>query len=167
MNGRLAWGIAIIGVIALVACSPSAASPVSRSGYDQERTAYDAEVRSQADAAYAGDRKDGLLDQLANCDQEKDSRGEWLPGTTGEYKARCDRARVEYLSLSGPGVSAGDSGSVSGSGTTCPADHPVKGNDNSMIYHVSGQRYYAVTNARHCFRSQADAEAAGYRASKV
>jgi micrococcal nuclease len=56
---------------------------------------------------------------------------------------------------------------VGGSGGQCPASHPIKGNDNSMIYHVPGQRHYGQTNSRNCFASEAAAIAAGYRKSKV
>lgn len=58
-------------------------------------------------------------------------------------------------------------GSVRGSGGQCPASHPIKGNDNSGIYHVPGQRHYHQTNARNCFPSEAAARAAGFRKSKV
>lgn len=49
----------------------------------------------------------------------------------------------------------------------CPASHPIKGNANSMIYHLPGQRYYDVTNPEECFASESAARAAGYRAAKV
>jgi hypothetical protein len=44
----------------------------------------------------------------------------------------------------------------------------IKGNLNSMIYHVPGQRYYAQTkNNVQCFDREADAVTAGFRKSKV
>ncbi|GEM_PF-264178 len=46
---------------------------------------------------------------------------------------------------------------------------PVKGNHSSSgdwIYHVPSGRYYDVTNPEECFATPAEAEAAGYRASK-
>ena len=57
-------------------------------------------------------------------------------------------------------------GPVPGVGADCPRSHPVKGNGNSGIYHVPGGRYYDVTVPEECFRTAADAEAAGYRASR-
>ncbi|QUC00041.1 hypothetical protein [Cellulosimicrobium cellulans] len=48
----------------------------------------------------------------------------------------------------------------------CPSWAPVKGNRNSMIYHVPGGRYYAKTKPEECFTTAAAARAAGYRASK-
>ena len=45
----------------------------------------------------------------------------------------------------------------------------IKGNKNSRgekIYHMPGQQFYDKTNAEETFCSEADAKAAGYRASK-
>ncbi len=56
---------------------------------------------------------------------------------------------------------------VAGVDTRCPSGYPVKGNDNSMIYHVPGQTYYSITNARHCYAHPADAEHDGYRAAQI
>ena len=45
----------------------------------------------------------------------------------------------------------------------------IKGNKNSRgekIYHIPGQQFYDKTNAEETFCSEADAKAAGYRASK-
>jgi hypothetical protein len=52
-------------------------------------------------------------------------------------------------------------------GGNCPKAFPIKGNANSMIYHMPGQRFYAVTKAEDCFSTQAAAKAAGYRKAKV
>lgn len=52
----------------------------------------------------------------------------------------------------------------------CPARAPIKGNDSSsgeLIYHVPGGQYYEVTNPEECFATEADARAAGYRASQL
>ncbi|WP_426562925.1 thermonuclease family protein [Angustibacter sp. McL0619] len=49
----------------------------------------------------------------------------------------------------------------------CPKGYPVKGNDNSGIYHVPGNASYNATNNRNCFRREIDAIAAGYRAAKI
>ena len=51
-------------------------------------------------------------------------------------------------------------------GGDCPPDNPVKGNTNSMIYHVPGQSTYAATQAEVCFADAGAAEAAGFRAPK-
>ncbi len=49
----------------------------------------------------------------------------------------------------------------------CPSSHPIKGNANSMIYHLPSGRYYGVTKPEECFATESAAVAAGYRASKV
>jgi len=48
----------------------------------------------------------------------------------------------------------------------CPSWAPIKGNGDSMIYHVPGGRWYDVTNAEECFATEGAARAAGYRASR-
>lgn len=50
---------------------------------------------------------------------------------------------------------------------SCPSWAPIKGNADSMIYHVPGQRYYDRTNPEECFRTERDAVNAGYRRAKV
>lgn len=48
----------------------------------------------------------------------------------------------------------------------CPAAAPIKGNQDSMIYHVPSGRSYSRTRPEECFATREDAEAAGYRAAK-
>lgn len=50
---------------------------------------------------------------------------------------------------------------------TCPASHPIKLNADSGIYHLPGQEFYDVTKPEGCARTEADAQAAGYRRRKV
>ena len=58
-------------------------------------------------------------------------------------------------------------GAVVGTGDhDCPASHPVKGNEPSMIYHQPGDNWYERTIPELCFRNAADAEAAGFRAAR-
>lgn len=64
----------------------------------------------------------------------------------------------------GPRVPAG---AVAGDGTaTCPPDHPIKGNADSLIYHRPGQASYDRTIPELCFASEEAATAAGYRAPR-
>lgn len=49
----------------------------------------------------------------------------------------------------------------------CPRSHPIKGNANSMIYHLPSGRYYDVTKPEECFATESAAQAAGYRASRA
>lgn len=49
----------------------------------------------------------------------------------------------------------------------CPVRAPIKGNADSMIYHVPDGAYYDITKPEECFSTEADAVAAGYRRSKA
>ncbi|MDE0547460.1 carboxypeptidase regulatory-like domain-containing protein [Microbacterium sp. C7(2022)] len=49
----------------------------------------------------------------------------------------------------------------------CPSWAPIKGNADSMIYHLKGQRYYNATKPEECFRTETAAVNAGYRKAKV
>lgn len=49
----------------------------------------------------------------------------------------------------------------------CPDGYPVKANDNSMIFHMPGGRFYDRTVPERCYADAADAEADGYRRSKA
>ncbi len=75
---------------------------------------------------------------------------------------------VDHMSdaVYGPGPIPDLTSPVAGRGVTCPADHPIKGNDNSGIYHVPGGQFYDATNARKCFTSEGAAILAGYRKSE-
>ena len=48
----------------------------------------------------------------------------------------------------------------------CPASHPIKGNDQSKIFHVPGGMSYERTKAERCYCDEATAEADGYRKAK-
>lgn len=59
-------------------------------------------------------------------------------------------------------------GAVIGDGTaTCPEGYPVKGNQQSLIYHEPGQSSYAATIPEFCFASGEAAAAAGFRQSRA
>ncbi|WP_149084923.1 MULTISPECIES: cell wall-binding repeat-containing protein [Microbacterium] len=51
----------------------------------------------------------------------------------------------------------------------CPSWAPIKGNVGAKekIYHLPGGRFYAATNPEECFRTEAAAQSAGYRRSKL
>ena len=49
----------------------------------------------------------------------------------------------------------------------CPDGYPIKGNDDSGIYHVPGGRFYDRTIPERCYADEADAVADGYRRSKA
>lgn len=49
----------------------------------------------------------------------------------------------------------------------CPDGYPIKANDNSLIYHVPGGRFYDRTVPERCYAAAEDAEADGYRRAKA
>ncbi|MFD1055181.1 thermonuclease family protein [Terrabacter terrigena] len=92
---------------------------------------------------------------------------------------QADRSSPEApcASPSSRGDGAGMSGATGSTHTSswplpgdehpCPQSRPVKGNEDSMIAHEPGDRYYDVTNPEHCFATMSAAEAAGFRPAKV
>lgn len=68
---------------------------------------------------------------------------------------------------SGPADSASDSAWVDPVDGTCPSTHPIKAKNSSKIFHVPEGGSYGRTNADRCYADAADAEADGYRQSKV
>lgn len=67
-------------------------------------------------------------------------------------------------------VRATTSGSVAPAGGMCPSSAPIKGNTTTnsgeRIYHVPEGAYYTRTIPEACFATEADATAAGFRASQ-
>jgi ribosomal protein S6 len=58
-------------------------------------------------------------------------------------------------------------GAIRGDGTLdCPEEYPVKGNADSMLYHIPGSPSYKRTVAELCFASADAAEAAGFSPTK-
>ena len=74
--------------------------------------------------------------------------------------AAADEAAVDETS--GKPVYAGSVRLEKGSTEAPDADHEVKGNEDSMKYHVPGSRWYDNTVAEVWFASAEDAEAAGF-----
>lgn len=58
-------------------------------------------------------------------------------------------------------------GAVAGNGTReCPPGFPIKGNQQSMLYHDEKSRSYGRTIAEFCFSTPEAAQAAGFRAAR-
>ena len=72
----------------------------------------------------------------------------------------AEAVEAEAADLPEGAVAAPDDGSV-------PAGYEIKGNANSMKYHVPGGRYYDITIAEVFFDTAEHAEAAGYEAPAV
>jgi endonuclease YncB( thermonuclease family) len=84
-------------------------------------------------------------------------------------KAPCTPPGGSAGASGGSGASGGASGTwpLPGDEHPCPQSRPVKGNENSMIAHEPGDRYYGVTDPEQCFATMDDAVAAGFRPAKV
>jgi len=91
----------------------------------------------------------------------------------GEFAEAADRADAFAATVDEPAATAvapttdADRGWVPpGDDGTCPMSHPIKANDNSMIYHQPGGRFYDRTRPERCYADPARAEADGFRAAK-
>ena len=71
-----------------------------------------------------------------------------------------EAVEAEAADLPEGAVAAPEDGSI-------PAGYEIKGNANSMKYHVPGGRYYDITIAEVFFDTAEHAEAAGYEAPAV
>lgn len=130
---------------------------------------------------------DARLEVLQNRQQAQPSSGRRRPsGTAQSRRDRVERSRTRAQSLreggettetdtSGDAVDAVDTNEVMGDevpqgGVEAPADgsipdgFEIKGNADSMKYHVPGGRYYDATIAEVFFDTTEHAEAAGYEA---
>lgn len=105
-----------------------------------------------------------------------DREAAYVAADAASPKAACAPPGVSGGTV-GAGGSGGSGGSGGGGSTVawplagdqhpCPKSRPVKGNENSMIAHEPGDRYYLVTNPEQCFATMSDAVAAGFRPAKV
>jgi len=96
-------------------------------------------------------------------------RGLW-GATQQQASTTANKGTTNKSTTSNQTASANKPRSVKGTGSyDCPPGYPVKGNINSRgekIYHVPGGQFYDRTKPEYCFCTPADAEAAGFRASK-
>ena len=65
----------------------------------------------------------------------------------------------------GSGSGSGSAGKAGSGDYRCPRSHPVKGNEQSDLYHVPGGASYKLTIPEFCFKTAKDAEAAGFTAA--
>jgi endonuclease YncB( thermonuclease family) len=89
---------------------------------------------------------------------------QWHPRQSAYHRADANHG--------GYGCTTGGTGGSTGGSTVpvggdCPPGAPIKGNADSMIYHLPGQAYYDITSAEECFATETQAVAAGYRAAKI
>lgn len=119
----------------------------------------------QAEARTAGLGIWGLS-QSQQCELADRSNGigEGSPGCTS---APEPEQQQEAAPEPAPQPSSGGGGSAPPvSEDDCPGSHPIKGNEDSGIYHPPSGGSYGVTNPEVCFASPGAAETAGYRAAQ-
>jgi len=126
--------------------------------------------------------KPGEIDLGISGDAEKAEEVQTIPavpedaeagkkGATGSGPDAEESGQSDTTQATARGAAAGQAnvpqGAVLGDGSaTCPADHPIKGNANSRIYHLPGQSSYDQTVPEYCFATEEDAQAAGFRPRK-
>ncbi|MDP9485611.1 MAG: thermonuclease family protein [Actinomycetota bacterium] len=126
-----------------------------------------AAAQAQASAAGLGIWSLGPDGLALLTDRGNGIGGDGCASLAPEPQAQYESAPASSVGQQPAGQPSGGGGSVAPiTESDCPPTHPVKGNQ-SGIYHVPGGGYYDVTNPEECFATGADAEAAGYRASKV
>lgn len=74
---------------------------------------------------------------------------------------------VASVAPAADGTATAPAGAVVGNGTNeCPPGFPIKGNQQSMLYHDEKSRSYGRTIAEFCFSTPEAAQAAGFRAAR-
>jgi large subunit ribosomal protein L22 len=105
-------------------------------------------------------------------------RGAAAGSSAADRKARVARSRDRAAGLKGGDADAAKdadsgaaeatiqsfAGAVPADGDEAPEGYDIKGNAQSMLYHVPGSRYYLATKAEYWFDSVESAEAAGFSA---
>jgi len=106
---------------------------------------------------------DDDVQAIAGVDDDGESvTGKSTPADTDDYAANNQPAGSTLQAAS----QESESGSVAGDGSAnCPEGYPVKGNVDSMIFHVEGDSTYERTIPEFCFVTTENAEMAGYRAT--
>lgn len=112
-----------------------------------------------------------------NVRADSDGAEGWIAaefiGPLGASVAKPEVPAAAPKPVAKPAAPAGTGNSATGvapaSLTSCPASHPVKGNQGSRsnvdwIYHIPGGRSYGATQPERCFASATEAASAGYRA---
>ena len=101
-----------------------------------------------------------------HLEHKTEPNGEDLKSLLASYGIRipAEMPASELEKLKGKG-NPGSAWTVPVDGKVCPGDYPIKGSARK-VYHVPGGRFYAETCPVRCFATKADAEAAGFRASR-
>ena len=138
--------------------APRQPQTASSGGADLDCSDFASQAQAQAELASDPSDPNGL-------DADSDGRAcEASPSSGGDGSGTLS-PRPGGTSQTGAG-SNGGGGVPPMSEDSCPPSYPIKGNGDSGIYHAPGGAYYDVTNPEECFATEADAVAAGYRASE-
>ena len=113
-------------------------------------------ARGRNEAPPAAPPQSPPLDSAASTQRAATSAA---PATEAATAANTSESAGAPSENGGPWVVPADDGS-------CPISHPIKANDNSMIFHVPGGRFYDRTVAERCYATEDAAAADGYRRSK-
>jgi large subunit ribosomal protein L22 len=93
-------------------------------------------------------------------------------GTAASRRARVERSRQRVTGAAGAATAtpveetpaAPFVGGLVADGDTAPEGYEIKGNEQSMLFHTPGSRYYNQTKAEFWFDTVENAEAAGFSA---
>jgi len=111
------------------------------------------ELEAEAEATAAADIAESDLADEAEATDDTQA----VTASAPDRSADDSRPDGEAVPLPQGAVAAPEDGSI-------PAGYEIKGNANSMKYHVPGGRYYDITIAEVFFDTAEHAEAAGYEA---
>jgi len=75
---------------------------------------------------------------------------------------RCEERSDEGATDTGFVAGAWEGSIVADEDGNGPETHPIKGNEDSMLYHTPDSRYYTITKAEVWFDTEEHAEAAGF-----
>jgi len=123
------------------------------------------ETDAQADASVAADAAEEAADKALDAAAAAD---EVAPGSEAAERA-ADAAEAAEEAADATAEAASDAPYGEGSHAPladvqeAPEGFPVKGNADSMLYHVPGSRHFKNTVAEVWFATPTDAEAAGFR----
>lgn len=138
------------------------------------------DVATGQEYAQAAEQLTSLRSELAEALREVEEAATQQTAATEETLAHIQAGHLAEApagtseAIVAEGVAAADeepdavpAGAVRGDGSRdCPAAYPIKGNQNSMLYHEPDSRSYGVTIPEFCFDTAESAEAAGFSAPK-
>jgi micrococcal nuclease len=147
------------GCVPRAKLTPPKPQPPPPGGADLDCSDFASQAQAQAELASEPSDPNGL-------DADGDGRACEASPSSGGGGSGTLNPRPGGTSQTGAGSNVGG-GVPPMSEDSCPPGYPIKANGDSGIYHVPGGAYYNVTNPEECFATEADAQAAGYRASQL